>query len=208
MMRPELTPKLIGAVAAQYRNIDGFRGRPSAPVDRRSGGRSSRNPAQDAAVAVGIFNFARAEHTFGLPSRPVIATTKRRDPPAAVLDFFEPEEIDELARGRRIPCRAERPADLEPDEIEWRAREDAQDAELYRIEERSSSDAATSNRRHSSWGPRRSTTGQCCDYPQIGPSLSSIPVGQAEGGSAVGADGRPGSATAGSLSCAVARSSR
>jgi hypothetical protein len=203
MMRPELTPKLIGAVAAQYRNIDGFRGRPSAPVDRRSGGRSSRN----AAVAVGDLQLRarRAHRRTPIPpgDRDDEATTRAARGGARLL-----RAGGDRRAGARPPHTVSRRADLEPDEIEWRAREDAQDAELYRIEERSSSDAATSNRRHSSWGPRRSTTGQCCDYPQIGPSLSSIPVGQAEGGSAVGADGRPGSATAGSLSCAVARSSR
>jgi integrase len=51
-----------------------------------------------------------------------------------VLDFFEPEEVEDLARAAAGGAhRGEQPTDLEPDEIEWRAREDAQDAELYRI---------------------------------------------------------------------------
>jgi integrase len=100
----------------------------------QDGGGSPRTVNKTRQLLSAIFNYARAEHTFGLPSNPVVATTKRREPPAAVLDFFEPEEIDELARAAAAGAhRGEQPADLEPDEIEWRAREDAQDAELYRI---------------------------------------------------------------------------
>jgi integrase len=81
-----------------------------------------------------IFNYARRADTHELPTNPVEATTKRREPPPAVLDFYEPEEIEALAqaaadgqhRGVQLP-------DLEPEEIDWRAREDAQDAELFRL---------------------------------------------------------------------------
>lgn len=80
------------------------------------------------------FNYARRADTYGLPSNPVEGTTKRREPPPAVLDFYEPEEIELLARtaadGRH---RGPQPKGLGADEIEWRAREDAQDAELFRL---------------------------------------------------------------------------
>jgi integrase len=81
-----------------------------------------------------IFNYGRREDTHSLAAKPVEATTKRREPPPAVLDFYEPEEIEALAKaagggGHRGP----QPANLEPDEIAWRAREDAQDAELFRL---------------------------------------------------------------------------
>jgi integrase len=81
-----------------------------------------------------IFNYGRREDTHSLAANPAEATTKRREPPPAVLDFYEPEEIEALAKaaadgGHRGP----QPANLEPDEIAWRAREDAQDAELFRL---------------------------------------------------------------------------
>ncbi len=51
-----------------------------------------------------------------------------------MLDFYEPEEIELLAQaaadGRH---RGSQPNGLGADEIEWRAREDAQDAELFRL---------------------------------------------------------------------------
>ena len=81
-----------------------------------------------------IFNYACRADTYGLAANPVEATTKRREPPPAVLDFYEPEEIEALAEVAAVSShRREQPADLEPGEIEWRAREDAQDAELFRL---------------------------------------------------------------------------
>jgi site-specific recombinase XerD len=44
-----------------------------------------------------ISNYGRREDPHGLPANPVEATTKRREPPAAVLDFYKPEEIEALA---------------------------------------------------------------------------------------------------------------
>jgi integrase len=48
-------------------------------------------------VLCAIFNYARRADTHGLPSNPVEGTTKRREPPPAVIDFYEPEEIETLA---------------------------------------------------------------------------------------------------------------
>ncbi len=81
-----------------------------------------------------MFNYGRREDTFALANNPVTATTKRREPPPAVLDFYEPEEVEQLATAAATGShRGAQPEDLEPGEIEWRAREDAQDAELFRI---------------------------------------------------------------------------
>jgi integrase len=81
-----------------------------------------------------IFNYARRAETHGLATNPVEATTKRREPPPAVLDFYEPEEIEALARAAADgEHRGEQPAHLTSEEIAWRAREDAQDAELFRL---------------------------------------------------------------------------
>jgi integrase len=85
-------------------------------------------------TVLAIFNYGRREDTFGLAANPATATTRRREPPPAVLDFYEPEEVEQLASaaaaGRH---RGAQPADLDAGEIEWRAREDAQDGELFRI---------------------------------------------------------------------------
>jgi integrase len=97
-------------------------------------GASPRTVNKHRQVLSAIFNFGRREATFGLPANPVAATTKRREPPPGVLDFYEPDEVEELARvaaagGHRGP----QPPDLDPGEVQWRTREDAQDAELFRI---------------------------------------------------------------------------
>jgi integrase len=81
-----------------------------------------------------IFNYARREDTHAIPANPVEATIKRREPPPAVIDFFEPEEIEALADAAASGLhRGPQPNDLDAGEIEWRAREDAQDAELFRL---------------------------------------------------------------------------
>lgn len=81
-----------------------------------------------------IFNYGRREDTFALPANPAEGTTKRREPPPAVLDFYEPEEVEQLASVAAAGAhRGPQPADLDGGEIEWRAREDAQDAEFFRI---------------------------------------------------------------------------
>jgi integrase len=64
----------------------------------------------------------------------VAATTKRREPPPAVLDFYEPEEVETIASAAANGShRGAQPANLSAEEIEWRAREDAQDGELFRL---------------------------------------------------------------------------
>lgn len=97
-------------------------------------GMSPRTVNKHRQLLSAIFNYARREDTYGLPSNPVEGTTKRREPPPAVLDFYEPEEIETLAcaaaDGRH---RGPQPKGLGADEIEWRAREDAQDGELFRL---------------------------------------------------------------------------
>jgi integrase len=81
-----------------------------------------------------IFNYARRVDTHDLPFNPVEGTTKRREPPPAVIDFYEPEEIEALARAAADgQHRRPQPPDLGTGEIEWRAREDSQDAELFRL---------------------------------------------------------------------------
>ncbi|MGI8800827.1 MAG: tyrosine-type recombinase/integrase [Solirubrobacteraceae bacterium] len=97
-------------------------------------GVSPRTVNKHRQILSAIFNYGRREDAFGLPANPVAATTKRRVPPPAVLDFYEPEEVELLAETAASGAhRGRQPPDLEADEIEWRAREDAQDAELFRV---------------------------------------------------------------------------
>jgi len=81
-----------------------------------------------------MFSYACREDTYALPGNPVKATSKRREMPAAVLDFYEPDETEALARA--AACGAHRGSPvygIDADELEWRAWEDRQDAELYRV---------------------------------------------------------------------------
>ena len=79
-------------------------------------------------VLSAIFNYARREDTYRLPVNPVSGTDKRRELPAAALDFFEPEEIEALARRRRGAHRKEaigrggKLMDLGPEELVARCR--------------------------------------------------------------------------------------
>ena len=62
-----------------------------------------------------MFAYAQREDTYALPHNPVTGTSKRREMPPAVLDFYEPEEIEALARAaeagahRGIPSTASTP---------------------------------------------------------------------------------------------------
>jgi integrase len=86
-----------------------------------------------------IFAYATREDTFALPANPARATDKRREPPAAALDFYEPEEIECLARAaadgqHRAPANGRGGVmALSDEEIAARCADDAQDAELFRL---------------------------------------------------------------------------
>jgi integrase len=74
------------------------------------------------------------EDTYALTSNPAAATTKRREPPPAVLDFYEPEEVEQLARAAALGAhRVPTAASIGADELEARRAEDEQDAQLYRV---------------------------------------------------------------------------
>src|SRR6202167_3021427 len=85
-------------------------------------------------VLPAIFVYACRADTYGLVSNPVAGTTKRREPLAAVLDFYEPEEVETIASAAADGShRGVQPHNLSADEITWRGREDAQDGELFRL---------------------------------------------------------------------------
>lgn len=100
---------------------------------------STRTINKQRQVLSAIFNFACRDDTYELPANPVSRTDKRREPPAAALDFFEPEEIEQLARAaadgqHRLPANGRGGLmDLSEDEIALRCGEDAQDAEAIRV---------------------------------------------------------------------------
>ena len=103
-------------------------------------GKSPRTVNKHRQVLSAIFTYACREDTFGLPTNPVAGTDKRREPPAAALDFFEPEEIEALAHAaadgahrKEAIGRGGKVMDLSPEEIVARAMEDAQDGELFRV---------------------------------------------------------------------------
>src|ERR1039457_800938 len=80
------------------------------------------------------FNYAMREDTYGLATNPATATSKRREPPPAGLDFYEPDELEILAQGaERGLHRNAGTAAIGDEELATRRREDHQDAELYRI---------------------------------------------------------------------------
>jgi integrase len=101
-------------------------------LDRR--GASPRTVNKHRQVISAVFTFGMREDTYRLPSNPAAGTNKRREPPAAVLDFYEPEEVEAIARAAAAGAhRNVSRLRLEPPEVAARALEDAQDAELIRV---------------------------------------------------------------------------
>jgi integrase len=97
-------------------------------------GISPRSVKKHRQVLAAMFSYACREDTYALPANPVKGTSKRREMPAAVLDFYEPEETEELARATACGAHRGTPVyGIDDDELEWRAWEDRQNAELYRV---------------------------------------------------------------------------
>jgi integrase len=97
-------------------------------------GLSARNVNKHRQVLSAIFNYARRPTTHALPANPVEGTDRRREPPRAALDFYEPEEIEALARAAAAGAhRGAVQGEPNADELAARAADDAQDAELFRV---------------------------------------------------------------------------
>lgn len=80
------------------------------------------------------FNYAMRDDTYAIAHNPAANTTKRREPPPAVLDFYEPDEVEQLARAAELGAhRITSSVTLGEDELAARRQEDNQDADLYRI---------------------------------------------------------------------------
>ncbi len=97
-------------------------------------GASPRTVNKHRQVISAVFSFGMREDTYRLPANPAAGTNKRREPPAAVLDFYEPEEVEAIARAAAAGAHRN-VSRLRLDEAERAARvgEDQQDAELIRI---------------------------------------------------------------------------
>jgi integrase len=97
-------------------------------------GASVRTVNKHRQVISAAFSFGMREDTYRLPANPVAATNKRREPPAAVLDFYEPEEVEAIARAAAAGAhRNVTKLKLDEPERAARVQEDRQDAELIRI---------------------------------------------------------------------------
>jgi integrase len=85
-------------------------------------------------VISAIYGYGIREDTYRLALNPAAATTKRREPPPAVLDFYETEEVEAIARAADVGAhRQVTRLTYDDAELAARAREDLQDGELYRI---------------------------------------------------------------------------
>lgn len=97
-------------------------------------GASPRTVNKHRQVISAVFNFGMREDTYRLPGNPASGTNKRREPPPAVLDFYEPGEVEAIARAAAAGAHREvTKLRLDDAERAARAREDLQDAELFRI---------------------------------------------------------------------------
>lgn len=81
-----------------------------------------------------IFNYGMRPSTYGLGINPAAHAERRREPDRGPLAFYSPEQVEQLARSLADGAHRDRsrPA-LSPAEIDARAREDVQDAELVRV---------------------------------------------------------------------------
>jgi site-specific recombinase XerD len=101
---------------------------------------SPRNVNKHRQVLSAIFTYAMREDTFALVANPAAATDKRKEMPAAALDFYEPEEVEALAQAaadgrhrKSAMSKRGKPVTFSPEEIAARCAEDAQDAEMFRV---------------------------------------------------------------------------
>jgi integrase len=97
-------------------------------------GASPRTVNKHRQVISAMLSFGMREDTYRLPTNPASRTNKRREPPPAILDFYEPEEVEAIARAAEAGAhRNVTGLNLDDAGRAARAREDRQDAELIRI---------------------------------------------------------------------------
>ena len=96
-------------------------------------GLTPRNVNKHREALSSIFTYACRDDTLSLPKNPVEGTDQRREPPPAVLDYYEVEEVEALARACEQGKQRSQMTLLDPEEIAARAAEDRQDAEACRL---------------------------------------------------------------------------
>ena len=102
------TPHARGTGTCRGRILAALGDRPAAEITTREVGAflrslddeglTARNVNKHRQIVSAIFVYACRPDTFALAANPVAGTDKRREPPPAALDFFEPEEVELLAR--------------------------------------------------------------------------------------------------------------
>jgi integrase len=99
-----------------------------------TGGVAPRTVNKVRQLVCAIFNYGMRPSTYGLPLNPATHADRRAEPERAVLAFYSPSRIEALARSLAAGAHRDpsRPA-FAQNEIEARAREDVQDAEVVRI---------------------------------------------------------------------------
>ena len=132
-----------GGGKCEGRILAAFGDRPAAAIETADvstflrgldrAGLTPRNVNKHRQVVSAIFTFAQREDTYALAANPVSATDKRREAPASVLDYFEPEEVELLASTAAAGKHRRTGAGMTDDEIAARCAEDAQDGELFRV---------------------------------------------------------------------------
>ena len=98
-----------------------------------TGGATPRMVNKHRQVISAIYTYGMREDTYNLASNPAAGTSKRREPPPAVLDFYEPDEVEQLAHAAERGLHRAAGGHLDESEIVARMREDRQDAQLYRV---------------------------------------------------------------------------
>lgn len=143
LLREPGVPFKRGAGASAGRIMKAFGDRPAAEVttaevsrflrelDRE--GLTPRNVNKHREVLASMFAYGCRADSLGLASNPVDGTDKRRQPPPAVLDYYEVNEVEAL--GAACERGAHRAKRMITDEAELHARrqEDRRDAEAFRL---------------------------------------------------------------------------
>ncbi len=81
-----------------------------------------------------VYGYAMREDAYRLEVNPAAKTSRRREPPPAVLDFYEPEEVEALAQAAEHGLhRGLTKLRVDDAEAAARASEDHQDAKLFRV---------------------------------------------------------------------------
>jgi integrase len=97
-------------------------------------GSSPRMVNRHRQVISAIYGYAMREDAYAMRNNPASGTSRRREPPPAVLDFYEPEEVEAIARAAQLGAhRNVVKLQLDEDELAARSAEDHQDGELIRV---------------------------------------------------------------------------